>query len=161
MLPTTVLAVLRRFERLGYRNSHRARRKTGGKARRPIGSPELERKLLTNEVLEAMAPLGIDRRVEYIKQKFNAVCSPDRLRAFYKRNNVTFRVSSTQWRVDEHEIDALEQQRREYAQKLDDIRRNDEPIVYFDETTFHNWIVNKKVWQKKSVQIHITHSQER
>ena len=135
MLPTTVLAVLRKFERLGYRNSHRARRKTGGKARRPIGSPELERKLLTNEVLEAMAPLGIDRRVEYIKQKFNAVCSPDRLRAFYKRNNVTFRVSSTQWRVDEHEIDALEQQRREYAQKLADLIGRDEPIIYLDEVS--------------------------
>ena len=123
MLPTTVLAVLRQFEKLGFRNNHRVRRKNGGRVRRPIGSPALEAKLLSDPVLEAMAPLSIARRVEYIKQKYHALCSPDRLRALYKLHNITFRVSSTQWRVSEHEVESLEQQRREYAQKLDEIMR--------------------------------------
>ena len=85
--------------------------------------------------------MGLQRRVVFIKQQYNVDCTVDRLRAFYQRNNVTYRVTSTNWRVDNDEQEILEQQRRQFALKLHTIKQRNLPIVYFDECSFNNWQV--------------------
>ena len=74
-----------------------------GRKRPIIGSPEFEQKLLENDVLQAMAPMSIKRRVDYIKQKYKVDCTFWQLKKLYKIHNVTFRVSSKSWKIDEEE----------------------------------------------------------
>ena len=70
----TVLRVLNQFERWGFKNIKCLKKKTGGRKRLLIGSEETEQKLLSNAVLQVMAPMSILRRLVYIKQTFNVSC---------------------------------------------------------------------------------------
>ena len=109
---TTVAKVLSRFKADGFVNTKRAVKQCGGRKRRIIGSPELERELLSNKVLQKMAPLSISRRKDFIRQKYGVEATYGRLRRFYLQHNLTYRVSSTSWRVEEEELAALNEERR-------------------------------------------------
>ena len=64
-------------------NPERPLKQCGGKKRRLIGSEALETELLTQRVLQKMAPLSISRRLDYIRQKYGVECTPWLLKRFY------------------------------------------------------------------------------
>ena len=137
----TVAKAVKRFENAGYVNPpNKTRNRTGGgRPRVVIKDADTEAQLLSHAVLETMAPMSLQQRILYIKQRYKTDVTARRLRTFYLNNNVTYRVTSTSWRVDEHEKEDLERQRRAYAARLLDIKRRGLPLVYFDESSFHNW----------------------
>ena len=105
--PPSVQTVLRRFKENGYRNCKTDRRNCGGRRRRVIGSREFEELLLSNEVMQKMAPLCMQRRVDYIQQKYGVHCNYASLRLLYIKNNVTWRVSSRTWKITAEELPGL------------------------------------------------------
>ena len=86
--------MLRRFEKNGYRNCKRDGKRRGGRVRELIGSAALEEELLSNKVLQDMAPLNLQRRVDLIRQKWGVSCNKHRLLRFYRQNHLTWRVTS-------------------------------------------------------------------
>ena len=86
-------------------------------------------------MLQKLAPLGIRRRLDFIRQKYGVECSIFKLRHFYKRNNLTFRVASRTWKISEEELNNLNEQRRQFAIKLKALKEANEPIIYFDEVS--------------------------
>ena len=102
---TSTIAVLRKFQRDGFVNPKRAVKRCGGSKRKLIGSLEIEEELLTNKILQKMAPLGINRRRDYILQKYGVECSMWQLKYLYQRNHLTYRVSSRSWKIDEAELE--------------------------------------------------------
>ena len=164
---TTVHSVLKRFAKAGHRNDRRAEHHNCGLKRALIGSAAIEAQLLSNKVLQDMAPLCLQRRVDYIVQKYNVPCNYQRLLRFYRQNNLSYRVSSQTWRVDAAELAGLNEQRHQFAVKLKEIKESGDPVVsieevtpshlnvfvsqvYFDESTFNTWQTNKRTWQKKT-----------
>ena len=135
MFPATILAVLRQFQKHGNRNHARVRTKTGGRVRQLIGSANIEAQLLSGRLLEELVPLSLTRRVQYIWQQFRVRVSMHRLRRFYRLHNITYRVTSSTWRVAEEDVDDLERERREFARALDAVKRSGRPLVYFDEVS--------------------------
>ena len=57
--------------------------------------------------MQKMAPLCMQRRVDYILQKWAVPCNYERLRLFYRKNHVSWRVSSRTWKIKAEELDGL------------------------------------------------------
>ena len=101
---TSVATVLRKFKKNGFVNPKKAVNRCGGRQRKMIGSAELEQELLSNKVLQKMAPLSINRRRDYIRQKYGVEATHWQLRLLYRKNHLTFRVSSRSWKISEEEL---------------------------------------------------------
>ena len=73
-MPRTVYVTLRRYAAAGHVNG-KITNPNGGQKRQVIGSAAIEQELLTNKVLQDMASLSLDRRVDLIRQKWGADCN--------------------------------------------------------------------------------------
>ena len=100
-----------------------------------IRDAETERWLLSDECMKMLAPYSILRRVRFLHQKYGIECSINRLRTFYLKNNITFRNTTKSWKISEGELHNVNVLRHDYAQRIQNIKTNDQPIVYFDECT--------------------------
>ena len=101
-----------------------------------IGSPELEKFLISQDGLNKYAHLTIVQRVVQIKKDYNAVASRWRLRQLYIRNNIKYkRTKTTFMNYDKYTPEQLEAMRREYAGKLQAYIDKDLPIIYMDEVS--------------------------
>ena len=126
---TTVQSVLKRFEKAGHRNEKRAEPHYGSRNRTVIGSPAIEAQLLSSKVLQDMAPLCLHRRVDHIRQKWGVECTSQRLRYFYLKHHLTYRVSSQTWKVDAAELAELNEERHQFALQLRQIKESGDPVV--------------------------------
>ena len=126
---TAAQFVLKKFEQNGFINKKKSPRRQGGNKRVVIKDAEFEKRLLSNEMMQIMAPMCLQRRVDYINQKFGANVNLCRLKYFYKKNDVSFRVSSRSWKIKEGELAGLNEERRQFAIKLEQIKQNNEEIV--------------------------------
>ena len=83
---TAAQFVLKKFEKNGFINKKKSPRRQGGNKRVVIKDAEFEKRLLSNEMMQIMAPMCLQRRVDYINQKFGANCNAWRLKYFYQKN---------------------------------------------------------------------------
>ena len=101
---------------------------------------------MSHTVLKELAPHPLWRRVLIIKQKFDIEISKQNLFVVYRRNCITFRCGSKQWRRDDVAQAALDEERRDFAVQLQALKQAGAPIVYFDESSFNVWNVNVRTW---------------
>ena len=75
-----------------------------------------------------------------IMKEFNVEVKRERLRRFYLRNGVKNRPVKASLYPHHKDIDKLNEDRLEYAEKLREfIFDDDTHVIYFDETSFHSW----------------------
>ena len=114
--------------------------KAKGKARLVIGSEKIEKHLLSEQVLQRWAHLSLVKRCIKIKREFNVDIKRESLRRFYLRNGVKNRPVKSNLYPHDKDLDQLNDDRLEFAEKLREfIFDDDTHVIYFDETSFHTW----------------------
>ena len=116
---------------------------------------------MSEQCLREMAPMGLARRVRYLQQRYGVQCTPFRLRNFYLKRHITYRVTSKSWRCTDEEDARLSVERRAYAVRLHELKAQNTPMVYMDECTMSNWMVKSRTWQLKGSQIPVLVSPKR
>ena len=91
--------------------------------------------MLSNKVLQDMAPLDLQRRVNLIRQKWGVSCNLERLKRFYRQNHLTWRVSSITWKITDEELPGLNEERHQFALRLRQIKANGDPVVSAADVT--------------------------
>jgi len=147
MLRPTVVYILRKFVRDGHQMLNHYK----GSPRRAC-SPAIEEYLTSKETLQRWAGMPLKWRVGQLQLEKQVACSRDVLRAVYLRHGISYRATNYMhyngWKV-------TEQERREYAQRLQPIIESDKPLIYVDEASFHTWKRLNKTWAPKHEIIHL------
>ena len=86
------------------------------------------------------------QRCEEIRQKFGVEVKKEKLRLFYKRNQVSWQSTVAKYYPHTHNLQLLECRRMEFAMKLQEYIFGEEPVIYLDQTTFRTDMVQKKAW---------------
>jgi hypothetical protein len=137
------------------------KKRTGG-TRKVIGSPKLEKILLSEKCLKQWAHLSIYKRSLKIKQLYNVHVPKETLRRYYKRHDIRDNVAKGDLyphKKDEHQ---LCEERQAFAVKLSDfILDENTEVIYFDETSFHSRLVQRKAWWRKGERLKIPYTENR
>ena len=84
------------------------------------------------------------------------------LRRFYLRNELKYTTAKAELYPHNYDLDALQQERIDYAMKLSDfIFDKATEVIYFDETSFHSRLVQKRAWWVRGMKFKIPSTKER
>jgi transposase len=145
----TVNSFIFRHRRLG---NALVRDHPGNRVPAPIGNSDVERLLLSDEYLRKWGGLTMRQRAEKVRQRFGVRVDHQRLRAFYRRNQVTYRKSYQVYQGEVIDPVGIARLRHQYATKLQYLLDQDADVIYMDETAFNSWQKIDRTWfhrQKK------------
>lgn len=108
-----------------------------------------------SKVLEGMAHLNLEERAVAIKDKFglSSKFSGRNLLNYYKKNGVYYLIPKYAYSRKEARADILKSERRIFSKELALMMMEDENLVYIDETSIHKWLMKKKVWLKRTMEL--------
>jgi hypothetical protein len=64
----------------------------------------------------------------------------------YENRKISYRVTSLGWRKDPPQAAAIARTRADYALRMHALKQAGADFIYFDESSFNNWDVKKRVW---------------
>ena len=163
MVPSNVWKQLNKFQRLNFDLVDMLKTKAkSGRPRKVIGSPEINRRLLSQRFLKNWAHLSIYARSLKIKQLYGVHVPTETLRQFYRRNQLRFNVAKAEFYPYKKDLNQLQNERYEFAMKLSDfIHDPNVEVIYFDETSWHSRMVQRRAWWFKGQRFKVTSTQER
>ena len=145
--PSTVTRLLQLFEMHDFDvGRFLPRRKPPGRPRKVIGSPEIERELLSTDCLTKWAHLTILKRCEKIWREYRVRVGRHKLTLFYQRNNIRCKTARAKYYPHGKNLQLLEARRIEFAMRMTEYIFEGQPIIYCDETSFRGDRPQKKAW---------------
>jgi len=70
------------------------------------------------------------------------------LTKIYRKHRVSYRTTSLNWRQDSVKAVSQAAKRGEYALKMLQLKADGADFLYFDESSFCNWNVQRHAWQQ-------------
>jgi len=122
------------------------RRRPPGRPRKVIGSPAVERELLSTDCLTNWAHLTIAKRCAKIWKDFKVRVGRHKLTLFYQRNNIRCKATKAKYYPHGRNLELLEARRMEFAMRMTEYIFEGQPIIYCDETSFRGDRPQKKTW---------------
>ena len=86
------------------------------------------------------------QRAEKVRTRFGVTVCHQKLRLFYRRHGIRWRRTYECFRGEVLDPVGIELLRTDFANRLDYILLNDQPVVYMDETSFTSWTRQDRTW---------------
>ena len=109
------------------------KRRRPDRKRKPIGSAEMEKQLVSKPVLTKHAILSLQQRAALYEQEYGIQTTAARISHMYKDHGVKYKFTKRTLSSARHPPDILEEMRREFAVRLNAMNNDNMPILYCDE----------------------------